>query len=109
VTAAEQVAPAVVLTTVGSREAADSIADTVLERRLAACVQLLTIDSTYRWKGEIVREPEILLMIKTSTGRYAELETAIDEVHPYEVPEILLLPVEAGLPAYLGWIIANTS
>jgi periplasmic divalent cation tolerance protein len=95
---------AVVLTTAGSREDARRIADKLLGGRLAACVQMVPIDSLYIWKGEIASESEVLLLVKTREELYPEIEKAIVAVHNYETPEILLLPVANGLPAYLGWI-----
>ena len=93
----------VVLTTAGSREDARVVAAKVSEK-LAACVQLLPIESMYTWKGEVAHEEEILLLLKTREDLYPELEKAITAVHKYETPEIVLLPVGNGLPAYLGWI-----
>ncbi|MGA2804889.1 MAG: divalent-cation tolerance protein CutA [Acidimicrobiales bacterium] len=95
---------AVVLTTVKSREDARQIAEKLLSERLAACVQMLPIDSLYTWKGEMTAESEVLLLVKTRREQYAEIEKAIVSVHNYETPEILLLPVAKGLPAYLSWI-----
>jgi periplasmic divalent cation tolerance protein len=94
----------VVLTTAGSREDARVVAAKVLSEKLAACVQLLPIESMYTWKGEVAHEEEILLLLKTREDLYPELEKAITAVHKYETPEIVLLPVGNGLPAYLGWI-----
>ena len=93
-----------VITTAGSRADAREIADKVLAARLAACVQLLAIESVYTWNGEVANEPEILLLIKTREDLYPELESAILAVHKYETPEIVMLPVVGGLPAYLDWI-----
>jgi len=95
---------AVVLTTVKSREDARQIAEKLLSERLAACVQMLPIDSLYTWKGEMTAESEVLLLVKTRREQYAEIEKAIVSVHNYETPEILLSPVAKGLPAYLSWI-----
>ena len=95
---------AVVLTTVRSREDARKIAEKLLSERLAACIQMVPIDSLYTWKGEMTAESEVLLLVKTRREQYAELEKAIVSVHDYETPEILLLPVAKGLPAYLNWI-----
>ncbi len=94
----------VVLTTAASQEDAREIAESVLSKKLAACVQLLSIESMYSWKGEIAREDEVLLILKTRQELYAELEKTIVSVHKYETPEVVLLPVGNGLPAYLGWI-----
>jgi periplasmic divalent cation tolerance protein len=84
---------------------AQQIANTLLERRLAACVNLLApCRSVYRWQGKIETATEHPLLIKTTATRYAELEAALRELHPHEVPEIIALPVSAGLPAYLAWV-----
>jgi periplasmic divalent cation tolerance protein len=95
---------AVVLTTAKSLEDARGIAEKVLSEQLAACVQLVPINSLYTWKGEVAEESEVLLLLKTRQELYSELEKAILSVHKYETPEILLLPVGHGLPAYLDWI-----
>jgi periplasmic divalent cation tolerance protein len=92
------------LTTAKSPGDARRIADKVLSEKLAACVQLLAINSLYTWKGEVAEESEVLLLLKTRQELYPELEKAIVSVHKYETPEILLLSVDRGLPAYLGWI-----
>lgn len=84
---------------------AQQIANTLLERRLAACVNLLApCRSVYRWQGKIETATEHPLLVKTTAARYAELEAALRELHPHEVPEIIALPVSAGLPAYLAWV-----
>ncbi len=94
----------VVTTTLSSPEAAGALARRLVERRLAACVQSLRIDSVYRWEGEVVEEPEVLLVAKTRRELYDELEQAVRAEHPYEVPEIVAVGLERGLPAYLSWI-----
>jgi periplasmic divalent cation tolerance protein len=95
---------AVVTTTAGSREEADRIASALVERRLAACVQLMPIESRYVWEGEVAVESEVLLLIKTREDRFDAVEATIVEVHSYEVPEIVSMPVTAGSPSYLAWI-----
>lgn len=96
---------AVVLTTVPDEESAAAIASSLVERRLAACVSVFPkVRSTYRWKGEVERADEVLLVIKGTRDGFPQLRDAIVKLHPYEVPEILLLPVEDGFPAYLDWI-----
>ena len=95
---------AVVTTTAGSTEEADRIAGALLERRLAACVQTMPVESRYVWKGEVTVDREVLLLVKTRQDRFDEVQAAIAELHAYEVPEILLLPVTAGWPPYLAWI-----
>ena len=88
---------------------AEKIAETLLERRLAACVNILpACQSVYRWQGKVERAEEVPLLIKTSEAAYAALEAAIRRVHPYEVPEIVALPIVRGLPAYLAWVEAET-
>jgi periplasmic divalent cation tolerance protein len=97
----------VILTTTGNLQEAENMARTLVSRKLAACVQITDVSSTYMWKGELRKEQEHLLLIKTSASRYAEVEAAIVENHSFEVPEIVQLPVQQGLPAYLDWISAG--
>ena len=93
-----------VLTTVGTKQFANDLAHSIVSARLAACVQMQAVQSVYRWKGEVCSEPEWLLAIKTSEGRYAELEQQIRANHSYETPEIVRLPVTGGSREYLAWI-----
>jgi len=95
---------AVVSTTVASDEDAREIAGKVLSERLAACAQLVEINSLYTWKGAACDEREVLLLLKTRAELYPELERAILSLHKYETPEIVMLPVAQGLPGYLAWI-----
>ena len=97
-----------VLTNLPDRAAAERIADLVIEKRLAACVNILACRSVYRWKGAVQHDEEHPLLIKTTADRYAELETAIRGAHPYELPEIIAVPIERGLTAYLDWVAAET-
>jgi periplasmic divalent cation tolerance protein len=97
-------AHAVLLTTVPDKAAARTMAWALVERHLAACVQMLPIDSVYAWQGEVEDAAEILLICKIKRSDYAEVEAAILKLHSYETPEIVMLPIEAGLSAYLGWI-----
>lgn len=86
-------------------ECAGLIARTLVSRQLAACVNVLApCRSVYRWKGAVEEAEEIPLLIKTTTGAYAALEAAILALHPYEVPEIIALDPDRGLPAYLRWV-----
>lgn len=98
----------IVLTTVATPEDARRLADGLLEKRLAVCVQTLAIQSAYRWKGAVQREPEQLLLIKTRAARYSDVEAHLRAHHPYEVPEIVWLPIAAGSPDYLRWLAAET-
>jgi len=99
-----------VLTNLPDRAAAERIADLLIEKRLAACVNILApCRSVYRWKGALQHDEEHPLLVKTTTERYAELERAIRDAHPYELPEIIAVPIERGLPEYLGWVSAETT
>jgi len=94
-----------VVTTTASREDAERIAEALVAERLAACVQVLgPIASTYRWQGAIETAQEWLCLVKSRGELYGKIEEAIRRLHPYEVPEILALPVVAGSPAYLAWL-----
>jgi periplasmic divalent cation tolerance protein len=84
---------------------ANRLARMLVERRLAACVNLLPgITSCYRWQGAVETASEVLLLAKTATDRYGEVEQAIRQAHPYELPEIVMVPIDHGLPPYLQWI-----
>jgi periplasmic divalent cation tolerance protein len=98
-----------VLTTLPNRESAESMAQSLVEGRLAACVSILSPSrSIYRWQGTVEAADEVPLMIKTTEDRYPALEAAIQKQHPYEVPEIIALPVTGGLHDYLTWVDAET-
>ena len=100
----------VVLTTVASDEEAVSLVRTLLERRLIACGTLLpAARSLYRWQGKIADEHEVVVMLKTRSARLESLRAAFSELHPYKVPELLAVPVEAGTEKYLEWINAETT
>jgi periplasmic divalent cation tolerance protein len=95
----------VILTTIGSAEEARQFADTLVERRLAACVNIVgPIRSVYRWQGTVHDDPEYLLLIKTTAERATELEEAFAELHPYDLPERVDLRIEAGSTGYLNWL-----
>ena len=99
-----------VFTTVEKREDADRIASTVVNKRVAACAQILgPIQSTYWWKGKVEEAAEWLLMMKTRQDLFSSLEKEIRAVHPYEVPEIIALPIVAGSASYLEWIQEETT
>ncbi len=84
---------------------AEALAEALVERRLAACVNVTgPIRSIYRWQGRVEREEERLLVIKTSRRRWPELREGLARLHPYEVPEIIALPLADGAPAYLRWV-----
>lgn len=95
----------VVLTTLEKQEDGERLARLLVEGELAACVQILPpMISIYRWQGTVERATEILLFIKTTRAAYQRLETLIKENHPYQTPEIIALPIEAGLADYLSWL-----
>ena len=85
------------------------IAQTLVDRQLAACVNLVPgLTSVYRWQGQRETAEEVLLLIKTRLAVYPDLEAAVQALHPYELPEIIAVPIAAGLPAYLSWIESGT-
>ena len=99
-----------VLTTVESQQAARTLANTLIERQLAACVNIVgPIESVYRWKGNIEQTGEFLLLIKTTVAQFERLQNAILEEHAYDVPEVISLAIEDGNPAYLRWLEDSTS
>jgi periplasmic divalent cation tolerance protein len=98
-----------VLTNLPDRAAAERLADMVVTQNLAACVNILApCRSVYRWKDALQHDEEHPMLIKTTSERYPALEQALRAGHPYELPEIIALPVERGLPAYLDWVAAET-
>ena len=98
-----------VLTNMPDRESAERLARTLVECRLAACVNVLApCASLYMWKGSVESADEYPMLIKTTRDRYPELEARIRSGHPYELPEIIAVPVAAGLPDYLEWVVAAT-
>ena len=98
----------VMLCTVPDRESGERIAAALVEERLAACVNLVPgLISVYRWQGKVEQEPECLLIIKTGVSRFEAVQQRIKALHPYEVPEIIALPISHGDPAYLNWITEN--
>ena len=89
---------------------AAGIADALVTERLAACVnRIAAVRSTYEWQGRVEDEPEVLLFIKTTVARFAEAEMRVKAMHPYEVPEIIALPVVGGSGDYLAWLAHQTS
>jgi periplasmic divalent cation tolerance protein len=99
-----------VITNLPDRAAAEKLADALIRQRVAACVNILApCRSVYRWKAEVQHDEEHPVLIKTTLDRYAALEAAIREMHPYELPEIVAVPIERGLPAYLDWLATETA
>lgn len=99
----------VVLTNLPDLASAERLADALLEQRVAACVNILApCRSVYRWQGAMQHDEEHPVLIKTTADRYPALEAAIRAAHPYELPEIIAVKVESGLPAYLAWVTEET-
>jgi periplasmic divalent cation tolerance protein len=91
------------------KESAKSAAKLLVEKKLAACVQLLPIESIYSWQGEIHDENEVMLIIKSKTVLFNEIADTIKKIHTYDIPQIVQLPITDGLPEYLQWVRDNTN
>lgn len=107
-----QQTPAVrlILSTAPDHATATRIAESLVQQRLAACVNILPgLTSIYRWQGAVESAAELLLIIKTTAAQTEETLSALQQLHPYQVPEGLVLPVDGGLPAYLAWIQHSTA
>ncbi len=99
----------VALSTAPSAEVAEQLARALVEEGLAACVNVVPgVTSYYSWKGQLQRDAELLLVIKTRAGCLDGLRATLARLHPYEVPELLTLPIEDGLPSYLAWLDEST-
>ena len=99
----------IVLTNCPDEDCANAIALAVVEEKLAACVNILPrMQSIYRWQGAIESASEIALLIKSTAKNYPALEKRIAELHPYDLPEIIALPITQGLPTYLNWLATET-
>ena len=99
----------VVLVTASSFEEAKAIATSLIEAKLAACVNITSVDSFYTWEGKINSEPEWQLIIKIDLEKFEQLSAKVQELHSYDVPEIIALPIVAGSSAYLDWLKENVS
>jgi periplasmic divalent cation tolerance protein len=98
----------VVFMTAANADEAGRLADALVEERLAACVQILPqMESVYRWQGKTERQKEVLLIAKTVTSRFAELDRKVRALHSYETPEIVAFPLTAGSETYLQWLSAS--
>lgn len=98
----------IVLTTVASEDDAEVMAEMLLERRLAACTQHLTVGSRFRWNDAVQTENEVLVLVKTAADRVNDTVAAIRSNHKYDLPEIVSIPVDGGLPAYVDWVVSET-
>ena len=100
----------IVFSTIDDIHKAQQLATTLVSEKLAACVNIMpSVWSVYHWQGAVEKAVENLLIIKTSEGRLDELMDRLRELHPYDLPEIIALPVETGLPEYLRWVVETTS
>jgi periplasmic divalent cation tolerance protein len=100
----------VALTTLGSPEQARQLVRRLVDQRLIACGTIVPrATSVYRWRGQVTEEEEVVVLLKTARSRWQALEAAVKAQHPYEVPELLALPVTAGLDRYLDWIDSETT
>ena len=98
-----------VYTTVGSLEAARAMAKSLVERRLAACAQIMPIESVYRWQGAVRDDPEYRIVFKIGAARYADVQSAIRALHDYELPAIHAVPLEHVYEPYAQWVEAESS
>lgn len=98
----------VVMITTPDRGLASRIADLLIAKRLGACVQVTTVDSTYRWSSEVHHEEEVLMLVKTRTELLDELSAQVREMHVYDAPEIVALPIIGGSADYLHWVDKET-
>lgn len=99
----------VVFCTCPDSESAERLGRMLVEEHLAGCVNVVPgLTSIYMWQGSLRREPECLLLIKTSTDRFEDLQDRLRALHPYELPEIIALPISQGDPDYLAWLTENT-
>jgi periplasmic divalent cation tolerance protein len=94
--------------TVGSSEEAEQLASSLVEERLAACVNRIKLQSIYRWEGKVQRSSEELLMIKTRRDLFDALKSRVQDLHSYTVPEVIALPILEGNPSYLQWLNEET-
>ena len=103
-------APLLALTTLPSAEAAATVARTLVEEQLAACVNIVPgVRSIYRWQGAVVDDAEVLCLIKTTRDRVDAMTARLVALHPYDVPELITLPIDGGHTPYLAWVLASVS
>ena len=99
----------IITTTTDTKENADVIIQRLLEKKLVACIQSSTIESTYPWQGEIINSEEILLQMKTKRSLFENVQNEIEDLHTYETPEIIMVPLAAANPSYLQWLQEETT
>ncbi|WP_297324159.1 divalent-cation tolerance protein CutA [Nitrosomonas sp.] len=101
--------PILIITNLPDKKGAAALAEALVDQQLAACVNILSpCTSVYRWQGKIESAEEIPVLIKTQRQHYEQVEQLIKMMHPYELPEVIMVPIMGGLPAYLQWIAAET-
>ena len=99
----------VILVTAENQEEAVRIGEEMVHAKLAACANIIPgVQSIYRWKGKVAKAQEVLLILKSTKPRYRALEKAIKEMHTYDIPEIIALPVTEGFDRYIGWVCSET-
>ena len=102
--------PIMVFMTAASVDEANRLADTLVDRRLAACVQIMQeMNSVFRWQGKVETQREVLLIVKTLNSKFPEIEREVVKLHSYETPEIVAIPLSAGSGPYLEWLKASVS
>ena len=94
----------IIMTTVNTKEQANAITSVVLEKRLVACVQIREIESHYVWNGEVCNDSEVLIWLKTEERLYSQVEDLLNNIHPYDVPEIICVPVDNVSKGYAEWV-----
>jgi len=95
----------IILCTCPNQTVAEELATTLVEQGIAACINIIPkVTSIYKWQGKLEKDDEVLMLIKTDQSRYQDLEQALLSLHPYELPEIIAVPVELGLTGYLNWV-----
>lgn len=100
----------IVFITAGSVDEANRLADMLVDKRLAACVQIMReMNSVFRWQGKVETQREVLLIAKTLSSKFAEIEREVVKLHSYETPEIVAIPLSAGSGPYLEWLSASVS
>ncbi|SHO58610.1 divalent-cation tolerance protein CutA [Vibrio quintilis] len=97
----------VILVTTNTKESSNELVSMLLQSQLAACIQTIPVDSHYYWNGQICADQESLLLIKTRSALFQQIQDEIIKIHPYDTPQIVQLPVTAGLPDYLQWLNAS--
>lgn len=94
----------IIMTTFESKEQARPVVDALIQKKLAACIQHIEVQSSYIWNDEVQNDPEVLVLIKTRDDLYDEVRKILEQIHPYDTPEIIKVPITDGSKGYLSWI-----